>query len=43
MFTAEVETPNVTIISSEGILNQPDSKTSKLFEGVSEFNHSLKD
>ena len=43
MLTAEVETPNVRIISSEGLLNQPDSRTSKLFDRVSEFNNSLKD
>ena len=43
MLTAEVETPNVRIISSEGISNQPGSKTNKLFDRVSEFNNSLKD
>lgn len=43
ILTAEVETLNVRIISSEGISNQPDSKTSKLFDRVSEFNNSLKD
>ncbi len=43
ILTAEVEIPNVRIISSEGRLNQPDSKTSKLFDRVSEFNNSLKE
>lgn len=42
IMTAEVETPNVRVISSEGILETANSKPSKLFGKVSEINNSLK-
>jgi len=40
--SAEVETANVRIISSDGVLNKENLKASKLIDKVSEFNNSLK-
>lgn len=42
IMTAEVDTPNVRIISAEGTLTKDNMKSSKLFSRVSEFNNSLK-
>lgn len=42
IMTAEVEAPNVRVISSEGVLTSANSQPGKLFDKVSEFNNSLK-
>lgn len=42
ILSAEVETANVRIISSEGVLDTENLKPNKLFNKVSEFNNSLK-
>jgi len=42
VMSAEVETANVRIISSDGVLNKESLKASKLIDKVSEFNNSLK-
>ncbi len=42
MMSAEAETPNVRIISSERTLNRENLKSHGLFNKVSEFNNSLK-
>lgn len=42
IMSAEVETANVRIISSEGVLNTESLKPNNLFNKVSEFNNSLK-
>jgi len=40
--SAEVETPNVRIISTDGVLERETLKSNSLFNRVSEFNNSLK-
>lgn len=42
IMSAEVETANVRVISSEDLLNRESLKPNKLFNKVSEFNNSLK-
>ena len=42
VMTAEVDTPNVRVISSEGTASKTNIKSNKLFTKVSEFNNSLK-
>lgn len=42
MLSAEVETSNVRIITSEEVLNRENLKSNTLFNKVSEFNNSLK-
>lgn len=42
IMSAEIETANVRIISSEDVLNTANLKPKKLFNKVSEFNNSLK-
>jgi hypothetical protein len=42
VMSAEIETANVRIISSEKIRNNDNLKTNKLIDKVSEFNNSLK-